>query len=31
MCVFGLRWCGWYRWVGGLDYDLEWWGGVIFV
>ena len=23
--VFGLRWCGWCRWVGGLDQGLEGW------
>ena len=27
--VFGLRWCG--EWVGGLDQDLEGWGGVMSV
>ena len=29
--VSGLQWCGWWRWVGGLDQCLKGWGGVMSV
>ena len=29
--VFWLRWCGFCRWVGGLNQGRQRWGGVMYV